>query len=392
MMTKKLSLAIIACSAWLLSCTDSATKNETPSSEGLIGLSSIMDPLSSQTPFSAPLGNSSSDMLVFLSSSSQPQIDVSSGSLSSPILSSAELSATTLSSSSAVQVPVSSSAPLQDPTHYEKLDPSNAQAGWGSRYWDACKPHCAFRENVDTLANPFSVARSCNIDGTEIPSFTLSPNISQYWTGYEGTKSACETGGKAFTCMDMAPIAINDTLAYAYGAGSKSSTQCGQCFQIQFTGEGHDGTKAAHTLIKGKTLILMTSNIGTDVQAGQFDIMIPGGGVGIYNALSTQVNATTSLGEQYGGFLTTCQRSLNNYDLPAESYKTCVREKCQAVFGTSPKYADLLRGCNWFVDWMQAADNPKFISKPVACPAYLGGKYKSTINTTKDTDITATGW
>lgn len=231
----------------------------------------------------------------------------------------------------------SSSAPLVDQNNYEKLTASNAQAGWGSRYWDACKPHCALRENVDTLANPFSVARSCNVDGTEIPSFTLSPNVSQYWKGYEGTK-------------------------------------------------------AAHQLIKGKTLILMTSNIGHDVKAGQFDIMIPSGGVGIYNALSTQVNATVSLGEQYGGFLTTCQRSLNNYDLPAESYKTCVREKCQTVFGTSPKYADLLRGCNWFVDWMQAADNPRFLSKPVACPAYLGGKYKSTINTTKDTDITATGW
>jgi hypothetical protein len=369
--------------ASLMSCSDSSTTSDprTTSSQG--NLSSLSDPLSSANPLSQETPISSLGGEIPLSS----QIIIGTSS-TDVTLSSVTLSSATLISSSAT-VALSSSAPPQDPTYYEKLTEANAQKGWGSRYWDACKPHCSQRDNVDTNAVPFSVCRNCDISGKEIPSFTLSPNVNQWWTGYEGTENSCK-GGPAYACMDMAPIAVNDTLAYAYGATSKTNAQCGQCFQIQFDGGGHYGTKAAHGLLKGKTLIIMASNTGSDVEAGQFDIMIPGGGVGIFDALSTQLGVSKSImGEQYGGLLTTCQKELNNYDLPADSYKTCVRAKCDAVFGGDPKFGDLLRGCHWFVDWMHAADNPTYLVKPVTCPAYLANKYPSTINTTKNTDIKA---
>lgn len=362
-MTKKLHIATLAMLASLLSCSDLNKEVVGLSSDSQQGLSSssIGGEYSSQSLLSE-LAPSSSDGTQLLSSSSNGQV-----------------------------IP-SSSSQVTDPNVYEKLTTSNAQKGWGSRYWDACKPHCSQRDNVDTNANPFKVCRNCDINGTEIPAFTLSPNVSQYWTGYEGTKSSCD-GGPAYACMDMAPMTVNDTLAYAYVATSKTNAQCGQCFQIQFDGGGHYGTKAAHKLIAGKTLIAIVSNTGTDVEAGQFDIMIPGGGVGIYDALSKQVGvAKSALGEQYGGFLTTCQKELNSWDLPAAKYEDCVRNKCQAVFGGNEKFAHLMRGCNWFVDWLHAADNPTYLVKPVACPAYLSGGYPSTINTSKSTSITANGY
>ncbi|MFA6341930.1 MAG: glycosyl hydrolase family 5, partial [Fibrobacteraceae bacterium] len=284
---------------------------------------------------------------------------------------------------------VSSSSVTLEPGIYETLTTANAKPGWGSRYWDGCKPHCAWRENVDTTANPFSICKNCNFDNEEIAAFTLSPDVSIYWTGYAGTKNSCD-GGVAYACFDMAPLALNDTLAYAFVATSKANASCGQCFQVQFDGGAKYGIKEAHGLLKGKTLIVMASNTGSDVDAGQFDIMIPGGGVGIYNSFSNQVGVSSAtLGEQYGGLLTMCQKEINNYDAPAAEFKTCVTNKCNAIFGSNDKFSDLLRGCLWFAEWFEAADNPTYLYKPIECPAYFKNKYPSTINTNKDNTIPA---
>ncbi|MCQ2061125.1 MAG: hypothetical protein MJY47_06005 [Fibrobacter sp.] len=309
----------------------------------------------------------------------QPAIE-SSNQNYDPTLSSANIPAVSSSSTGAVDP---NGYPI---ANYEKLSSGNAKDGWGSRYWDACKPHCSQRDNVDTNATPFVVARNCSLNGDEIPAFTLSPNASQWWTGYEGTKSACE-GGNAYACTDMAPVKVNDTLSYAFVATSLSNAQCGQCFQLQFKGGGHNGDKISHKPLAGKTLIVLASNTGGDVEIGQFDIMVPGGGVGMFDALSKQLGVSSSqLGKQYGGLLSTCQEELHDYDLPAESYKSCVKKKCDALF-TANK--NLYEGCLWFADWFEAADNPTYYYKKVDCPKYLWDKYVSTINTSKDTDLKA---
>jgi hypothetical protein len=38
---------------------------------------------------------------------------------------------------------------------------------------------------------------------------------------------------------------------------------------------------------------------------------------------------------------------------------------CDKAFGNRP---DLMRGCNWFLNWFQMADNPKVVFKKVTCP------------------------
>lgn len=283
---------------------------------------------------------------------------------------------------------------------YTKDILSNGNKGWNSRYWDACKPHCSWISDgqegkTDTTTQEsyvkgMTTARNCNIHDVEVPTFTLGHAVQQYWFGYEGTNNACGNAKEkgVFTCTDMAPIAVNENLSYAYVAGPGSQTTCGKCFHLQYDGSfkdasGNNAPKETHKALKGKHIVVMTSNIGHDVENGQFDLMVPGGGVGAFDALSTQVNgANINWGAGFGGFLTECQ-SKHGYDNKLEVYQECVKDMCDAAFG-SAGLPNLLRGCHWFADWYMAADNPTYHWEEVECPQYLIDHYMTRINTTKD--------
>ena len=274
----------------------------------------------------------------------------------------------------------------------------NGTSGWNTRYWDACKPHCSWIEGTlgqtDTTSQEsyeagMTTTRNCNIHDVEVPTFTLGHAVQQYWMGYEGTSSACDVGeAGVFTCTDMAPIAVNDTLAYAYVAGSPELTSCGKCFHLQYDGHFKDEMetnkpKETHLALKGKHIIVMASNIGHDVKVGQFDLMVPGGGPGNFDALTTQVKkgADFNWGAKYGGFLTYCQEKLG-YDKGLKDFQDCIHERCDAAFKDSG-FDNLYRGCIWFADWYMAADNPTYQWEEVECPQYLKDHYLTTINKTK---------
>ena len=295
------------------------------------------------------------------------------------------------------------------PAEYTKDISATAKRGWNTRYWDACKPHCSWlRESAmdttraDTSSNEayiagLTTARNCNIHDVEVPTFTLGA-VTKSWFGYEGTRSACgdEKEKGVFTCTDMAPIAVNDTLSYAYVAGTGDS-KCGKCYHLQYDGHFKDEfennpPKATHKALKGKHLVVMASNIGHDVAggnsslpAGQFDLMVPGGGVGAFDALSTQVNgANVNWGAGFGGFLTECQKNTNcGTEGSLDCYQTCVKDMCDAAFGNSG-LPNLLRGCYWFADWYMAADNPTYYIEEVECPQYLIDHYMTRFNTTME--------
>ena len=292
------------------------------------------------------------------------------------------------------------------PAEYTKDISATAKRGWNTRYWDACKPHCAWISNgeegkTDTTSEEsyqkgMTTARNCNIHDVEVPTFTVGSGANVYWFGYEGTNNACGNakGKGVFTCTDMAPIAVNDTLSYGYVAGTADG-KCGKCFHLQYDGSfkdasGNNAPKETHKALKGKHMIVMASNIGHDVgagtgdlPAGQFDLMVPGGGVGAFDALSVQVNgANVNWGAGFGGFLTECQ-SKNGYDNTLEVYQQCIRDMCDAAFANAG-FPNLLRGCHWFADWFMAADNPTYYIEEVECPQYLIDHYKTRINTTKE--------
>jgi hypothetical protein len=199
--------------------------------------------------------------------------------------------------------------------------------GYATRYWDCCQTHCAQFDG-----------RRCAEDGTSN-------------TG--NTQSSC-SGGGAFACYDDAPKVVSECLSYGHIA--KSNPNCGGCYRIQFTGEGqYNVNDPGSKLIKGKQMVVKVSNTGGDVAGNQFDLMIPGGGVGQFNACSRQWG-TNDLGAQYGGFLTECTGT-------HAAKKECVRQECMKLPAGRAR-----EGCIWFVDWFQAADNPKFTSQSTNCP------------------------
>lgn len=209
-------------------------------------------------------------------------------------------------------------------------------AAWASRYWDCCKPACGWSDNVPSK----TAMKSCNQQNQSL--------------GPTAQGSACQGGG-AYMCWDGAPWAASDTLAYGYAAASGNNYKCGQCYQLQFTGTGRHGNGPGVTSLNGKTMIVQVVNNG-GVASDQFDLLIPGGGVGDFNACSSQWGSS-DLGAQYGGFLAGC-----NGD------RSCVEQKCQSVFAGKP---ELLAGCQWFLGWFNMADNPNLVYKEVACPAAI---------------------
>ncbi|HEX2960048.1 MAG TPA: hypothetical protein VHO70_24660 [Chitinispirillaceae bacterium] len=251
---------------------------------------------------------------------------------------------------------------------------SGGQSGWGSRYWDCCKPHCSWPEQTKRYA------ANCDKDGKEIPCFKTVTNGT--WTGVQGTKSGCDQDGEAYMCYSHVPYALCDELALGFAAVPANTDICGKCYQIDFDGGFKHGTpKEAHLLMKGKSMIVMASNIGHDVGGGQFDMMIPGGGLGAFKSgcqkqWGVDVNSEALVGKTYGGFTSSCQEKLG-WDAGADEVKSCVRSMCDNLFGKDPKLRDLYDGCIWYVDWMNAVDNPTFTYKEVQCPQALIDLYYS---------------
>jgi hypothetical protein len=270
-----------------------------------------------------------------------------------------EISSSSKAESSSSTAPSSSSVESY-PTLVAGAD--GVKNGYTSRYWDGCRPHCAqTQEQQPDLTYP---SKTCAKDGyTKLPT---------------GTANACQENGPAYACFDQAPHVVNDTLAYAFAAvpGSQQSAYCGKCFQIQFDG-GHKyeatDDHPAFKAIKGKTLIVMATNIGHDVSGGQFDVQIPGGGVGAFNALSQQLDISDNalLGETFGGLLSNCEQTMGWQPEAIAQYPSCITEKCHALF----EDPTLLEGCLFMADWYEAAGNPTMLYKEVECPAYLVERY-----------------
>ena len=226
-------------------------------------------------------------------------------------------------------------------------------SGYATRYWDCCKAHCGWSANV-----PAGVAPVTSCDASDAPLSDLS------------RASACgsPSSSTAFTCTSMAPWSVSSTLAYGFAAVPASGDVCGRCYELSFEGTGHySASDPGSVALAGKRMIVQATNIGYDVGGGQFDLLIPGGGVGAFDACTYQWG-TSDLGAQYGGFLSACRESLGGSASHA-ALKSCVQTRCVTTFAGS--FPDLLAGCTWFVDWFEAADNPNLQYREVSCPDAL---------------------
>lgn len=229
------------------------------------------------------------------------------------------------------------------PNNDAKLPPvQNGQDGFTTRYWDCCKAHCGWSGNSNRPIN------SCDFTNNSMG-------------GNHDAASAC-SGGSAHMCWNFVPKTNGANIAYAFAA--HNGVGCGTCFQLDFTGASHsaNGDPGSQSL-QGKSLVVQVINTG-GIEQGQFDLLVPGGGVGDFDACSNQWGLS-DLGERYGGFFLKCQKD-NGFDY-AKS-RQCAQDWCNRAFSDKP---DLLEGCTWFVDWFGFADNPRMKYQQVPCPAEL---------------------
>ncbi|KAI0024050.1 K-family cellulase [Xylariomycetidae sp. FL0641] len=197
-------------------------------------------------------------------------------------------------------------------------------SGTTTRYWDCCKPSCAWSEKADVSAP----VTTC--DKSDSP--LTDPDV----------KSGCD-GGSAFTCTDNSPWAVNDTLAYGFAAttvsGGSESSWCCACYELTFTS----------TALAGKKMIVQATNTGGDLSSNQFDILIPGGGVGLFDGCTPEFGAPLP-GQTYGGV--SDASGCDDPNMPAS-----LKEGCQFRFG-----------------WYMGADNPNVDFRQVQCPAEITDK------------------
>jgi len=201
------------------------------------------------------------------------------------------------------------------------ISDKRVRVGKTTRYWDCCKPSCAWNYKAKVTEE----VRSCLKDGSRPPNA---------WT-----TSGCG-GGTAFMCNDQQPWAINDKLSYGFAAanisGSDEEQWCCACFRLKFTS----------TSIAGKEMIVQVTNTGGDLGENHFDIQMPGGGVGLFDGCSPQFGVDASKwGERYGG-------------LTSESGCSLLPEVLQP-------------GCHWRFGWFENADNPAMEFEEVVCPKEL---------------------
>ena len=136
------------------------------------------------------------------------------------------------------------------------------------------------------------------------------------------------------------------------------------------SGSFYSGPDAGSEAIAGKTMIVEATNIGDIGTPGHFDLLIPGGGIGINygcaQAWGIPDRNDPDLGAERGGLLADCKAQNSDH----AAIKSCMRDSCQRLFGER-NLTDMMDSCIWFVDWFEAADNPEFIYQEIDCPQEL---------------------
>ncbi|MCP3140206.1 hypothetical protein [Pyxidicoccus xibeiensis] len=198
------------------------------------------------------------------------------------------------------------------------------QTGKTTRYWDCGKPSAAWPGKASVT----SPVKACAKDGVT----PVSPDA----------KSGAN-GGAAFTCNNNQPWAVDAKLSYGFAAafvsgGSEATWSCA-CYELTFTSGP----------VNGKKMVVQVVNTGGDLGQNHFDLLVPGGGVGLFNACTPQWNAPADgWGARYGGIASRAECS----QLPSQ----------------------LRAGCQWRFEWFMNADNPTMSFKQVACPKALTDK------------------
>jgi hypothetical protein len=124
--------------------------------------------------------------------------------------------------------------------------------GTTTRYWDCCKPSCAWPGKA-TLAPGSTPVQTCDISDSPLTDANAG--------------SGCG-GGTAYMCSNESPWSVTEDLAYGYAAvniaGGSEESWCCACYELTFTSG----------VVAGKKMIVQATNTGGDLGSNQFDISV----------------------------------------------------------------------------------------------------------------------
>lgn len=249
-------------------------------------------------------------------------------------------------------------APKPTPTPQPAACTSGGYTGCAktTRYWDCCKPSCAWSSNVKSSVAGYTAVRTCKQSGA----YASGNGNSICGGGGDGT-------GPEYMCTNQQPSVVADTM-YGFAA---SNTLCCACFELVFLSYSVDskGKKctspcSAYTgQLAGKKMIVQVTNKGGDLGNAHFDLQIPGGGLGIFNGCA----ATTTPKKEPACSLSSCPAQFSQaYNVWGKRYGGVT-----ASSGCSSLPAALQSGCQWRFGSFKNADNPGVKYKRIACPTKL---------------------
>ncbi len=254
--------------------------------------------------------------------------------------------------STAAQKPATTSSSFKlDTPIPENIVPIEGENGWSgigktTRYYDCCKPSCAWPGKGGAMGVT-APSRTCKADG-----ITKADELE---------KSGCPNDfGTAFTCFDNQPVAVNDKLAYGFVATKlkqveKPDDTCCSCFLLTFIGDEQNPG------LEGKQMVVQQTNIGYDLAPSDgdahFDIMIPGGGEGIFHGCTDgQFKLKAGYQEKNG----------RKWD-PVWGYEYGGVDSIEQCENFPP---ELREGCKFRFEWGKGMDNPKVKFQRVKCPEW----------------------
>lgn len=149
-------------------------------------------------------------------------------------------------------IPLAALLPLLTPYMASLASAQASGTGGTTRYWDCCKPSCAWPANAPGTDNPVG---TCDINDNPLQDGG-------------STTSGCEEGGSAYMCSSHGPWAVSEDLAYGWAAvriaGGDEASWCCACYELTFTSGP----------VAGKKMVVQATNTGGDLGDNHFDLAV----------------------------------------------------------------------------------------------------------------------
>lgn len=196
-----------------------------------------------------------------------------------------------------------------------------------TRYWDCCKPSCAWPGKA-SVSSPVKV---CAKNG-----------VSKLGANSKNICGGGGSGGPSYMCT--AQSAWYDPakkMSFGFVAGHVKGLNekgwCCGCYELRFQNSNLP------------RMVVQITNTGADLGENHFDIQVPGGGFGIFDGCTKQWGAPAgSWGKRYGGVMASGWGKAGCRKLPSA----------------------LRKSCEWQFDYL--GDNPRVVSHfRVKCPAEI---------------------